>query len=110
MTDNESFEQLVDLKFLVEREINLYSELSKKLYDMNIDSSNEKGKSRDNIMKKYKNNINNAKTHIDSQYVLLKLINDDLYENCSHEWIYDTVEDGFREKDICYCSKCFCKK
>lgn len=103
----ETINGLIDFKFSLEKEISHFHEINRKLLNYNHYSNN----SLSNIKKMYEVNINfYNKIYIEKQNKLLDHINSELYNLCEHDWVEDTIEDVFREKDICYCGKCFVRQ
>ena len=101
---------LVDLKFALEKEINILSENFENSKTRQLKSVN------DDIdiyaaLCLYQNNIYMHGTiYLKKQQESLKQINDILLQKCEHNWIYDVVDGIFNSRDICYCSNCFIRK
>ena len=98
-----SLDDLIDLKFNLEREINIISGISKKVTEhMYVIKP---------LFVTYQiNTLSCGREYLDKQTSLLKDVDAALLKLCNHTWIEDTVEDAFTERNICYCNKCFVKK
>ena len=106
-----TLDRLIDLKFSLEREISLYYELTNKFNKNQLTYDNDGLQDYNLLLTKYRNNLFSlGEYYIDSQKNILEEINNCLFKICKHEWIEDTIEDGFKDKNICYCRNCFLKK
>ena len=88
----------------------------------NIDTSFEKSKnnlvsnSKDiNIYKVFATYSINIEffgsTFLEKQKALLNDIDEILIKECDHNWIDDVIDEPLdRSRNICYCSKCYCRK
>jgi len=104
-------ESIVDLKFSLEREIALHNEIYNKVHHIRHHTDNVGREDCNKLLERYRINVCiYGVKYIEKQKDLLKEVNSKLLLLCKHNWIEDTIEDGFVEKDICYCSRCFCRK
>ena len=101
---------LVDIKFSLEREISLHSELKIKMGKTHM-SQDYIGRSEYiSLLNQYRTNMCSfGDNYMDKQKELLIEVTKTLMHLCKHDWIEDTIEDGFTERDICYCKNCFCR-
>jgi len=105
--ENNSLEQLIQLKFSLEREINILQENHEKLeFRKQMYNNNDKI-----IITQYNTNIKMfGKDYLREQKQLLNEINKILEQQCDHNWIEDEIDEAFSTRYICYCSKCYLYK
>ena len=104
--DHGSLDMLINLKFHLEREISLYNDSCKIINESSLSLNN-----KSDLLELYEKNIYlYGKPYIEMQIKLLDNVNINLYNLCQHNWTEDTIEDAFRERNICYCSKCFVRQ
>ena len=106
-----NIEELINLKFDVEREINILHETfekSKKSYLLN--SANDLDIYK--VFAKHRLNIEFVgTTFLEKQTELLKNIDEILLKLCDHNWIHDVIDEPLeRSRNICYCGKCYCRQ
>jgi len=100
---------LVDLKFLIEKEYHIIHNIQDKPPNYYLKSFKHSDISK--IFESYKKNIQiNLHTILKNYREIIENINDFLMKNCNHNWIDDVIETPFSEKNICYCNKCFIYK
>jgi murein L,D-transpeptidase YafK len=105
--ENNSLEQLIQLKFSLEKEINVLQENYEKL-EFRKQLSNNTDKM---IITQYDTNIKMfGKDYLREQKQLLNEINKILSETCDHHWIEDEIDEPLSTRYICYCSKCYLYK
>ena len=106
-----NIEELINLKFVVERQIN------------SLRGSFEKSKTHNllngtgdlNIYKifaTYSINIELfGSSFLEKQTELLANIEGILLKECDHNWIHDVIDEPpERSRNICYCGKCHCRQ
>ena len=104
--ENNSLEQLIQLKFSLEKEINVLQENHDNLKFRKEITNNDKI-----IFTQYNINILLfGKDYLVKQKELLNQVNKILFENCDHNWIEDYIDEPLRSRYICYCSKCYLYK
>jgi len=105
--ENNSFEQLIQLKFSLEKEINILQENHEKLeFRKQISNNNDKI-----IITQYDSNIKMfGKDYLREQKQLLIELNKILEEKCEHNWIEDVIDEPLSSRYICYCSNCYLYK
>ncbi len=105
--ENNSLEQLIQLKFSLEKEINILQENHEKLqFRKQISNKNDKI-----IITQYDTNIKMfGKDYLREQKQLLNEVNKILEEQCDHNWIEDVIDEPLTSRYICYCSKCYLYK
>jgi hypothetical protein len=110
MTTASELNDLINLKFLIEKECHLISnELIK--HDQDYFSNTCQDLEISKVFEKYKNNMQTkGNEFIQTNKDILKIIYEILMKRCEHNWIDDVVETIFSEKNICYCNKCFIYK
>ena len=110
MTIASELSDLIDLKFLIEKEGNLIkNELIKR--DQNYFVNNYHDLEISKVFDAYKNNVQTKGNEvIQTHKEILKKIHEILIKQCDHTWIDDVVETAFSERNICYCNKCFIYK
>jgi hypothetical protein len=106
-----NIEELINLKFAVERQINSLHESFEKYkrpYLLNSVSDLEIYK----IFATHSINIELfGSSFLEKQTELLGNIEKILLNECDHNWIHDVIDEPLeRSKNICYCSKCYCRK
>ncbi|ALH23307.1 hypothetical protein ceV_401 [Chrysochromulina ericina virus CeV-01B] len=105
--ENNSLEQLIQLKFSLEKEINVLEENYEKLEFRKQISNN----TDQMIITQYNTNIKMfGKDYLREQKQLLSEINKTLFETCDHNWIEDSIDEPLSTRYICYCSKCYLYK
>ena len=101
---------LIDLKFIVEKQINMDFNYINKITEINTVNISDNIDIY-NIFTIYNNNIKLGKKEFAiSQPELLKLIDTTLLLLCDHCWVDDVVDTAFSSYDICYCSNCHIRK
>ena len=106
----QNMQTLVNLKFIVEKEINSLSESFK-----NNKSRHLRNVSDDldihAVFCLYQKNIEiSGEIYLEKQTELIRQIDDILLRKCEHSWVDDVIDGVFNSRDICYCSKCFIRK
>ncbi len=106
-----NIEELINLKFMVERQINsLHGAFEKyeRPYLLNSDKDLEIYK----IFAIHSINIELfGSSFLEKQRELLVSIEKILLKECDHDWIHDVIDEPLeRSRNICYCSKCYCRK
>lgn len=105
--ENNSLEQLIQLKFSLEKEINILQENYEKL-EFRKQLSNNTDKM---IITQYDTNIKMfGKDYLREQKQLLNEVNKILETQCDHDWIDDAIDEPLSTRYICYCSKCYLYK
>lgn len=106
--NDELLDQLVNLKFLINKTMSSSSEFIRSIEETNIPLYTNDLNIL-NIIGKYQNkNIKNNDDLLKQQKNLYIDIDKILLKNCDHEWIDDVVEEPLeRERNICYCKHCF---
>ena len=107
--ENNSLEQLIQLKFSLEKEINILEENHEKLeFRKQMCNNNDTDKM---IISQYDTNIKMfGKEYLREQKQLLVEVNKILEEKCQHNWIEDAIDEPLSTRYICYCSKCYLYK
>ena len=105
--ENNSLEQLIQLKFSLEKEINILQENHEKLeFRKQISNNNDKM-----IITQYDSNIKMfGKDYLREQKQLLIELNKILEERCQHNWIEDVIDEPLSSRYICYCGNCYLYK
>lgn len=104
--ENNSLEQLIQLKFSLEKEINVLQENHDNLKFRKEITNNDKI-----IFTQYNINIVLfGKDYLVKQKELLNQVDKILFENCDHNWINDAIDEPLSTKYICYCGKCYIYK
>ena len=102
---------LIDIKFSLEREISLHTELKIKMSRTHLSHDGAGRSEYISLLNQYRINLGSlGDSYIDKQQELLMKVHESLMELCKHNWIEDTIEDGFTERGVCYCNHCFCTK
>lgn len=106
-----NLEDLVILKFTIEKQINTNKELlSNVSNNLNIRFISDKELINKIILYQFLT-IKTLNQLLMMQTDLLMNIENILYRECQHEWVTDIVEEPLeRERTICYCSKCLIYK
>ena len=104
-------EDLVILKFTIEKQINTNKELlSNVSNNLNIRFISDKELINKIILYQFLT-TKTLNQLLMMQTDLLINIENILYRECQHEWVTDIVEEPLeRERTICYCSKCLIYK
>jgi hypothetical protein len=104
--ENNSLEQLIQLKFSLEKEVNILQENHEKLeFRKQLDNHNKM------IITQYDTNIKMfGKNYLREQKQLLYEVNKILEEQCDHNWIEDVIDEPLSSRYICYCSNCYLYK
>ena len=106
--ENNSLEQLIQLKFSLEKEINILQENHEKLEFRKQINNNNNDKV---IITQYDSNIKMfGKDYVREQKQLLIELNKILEEKCEHNWIEDAIDEPLSSRYICYCSNCYLYK
>ena len=102
--ENNSLEQLIQLKFSLEKEVNILQENHEKLeFRKQLGNNNNKM-----IITQYDTNIKMfGKNYLREQKQLLYEVNKILEEQCDHNWIEDVIDEPLSSRYICYCSNCY---
>ena len=105
-----SIDSLIDLKFIVEKQINMDFNNINKITEINTAYVSDNTDIYD-IFTIYNNNIKlGEKEFAISQPELLKLIDVTLLVLCDHCWVDDVVDTVFSSYNIRYCSNCHIRK
>jgi hypothetical protein len=103
--ENNSLEQLIQLKFSLEKEVNILQENHEKLEFRKQVGNNKM------IITQYDTNIKMfGKNYLREQKQLLYEVNKILEEQCDHNWIEDVIDEPLSSRYICYCSNCYLYK
>ena len=106
----DSLNDLVQLKFNIEREYNTLYNTFDQVKKMKL-LAGCKDIEVYRILTVYSQNIElMGNEFLEKQKELLDQIDEKLMKNCNHSWIEDTIDEPFRSRDICYCSNCFIYK
>ena len=115
-----NMEELINLKFSVERQISTLHETfeaSKKYKNMRYSRSSYSENSTANldiyeVFERHHGNIERFGTSfLERQTELLRNIDEILLKLCDHNWIHDVIDEPLeRSRNICYCGKCYCRK
>ena len=104
--ENNSLEQLIQLKFSLEKEVNILQENHEKL-----EVRKQLGNNNKMIITQYDTNIKMfGKNYLREQKQLLYEVNKILEEQCDHNWIEDVIDEPLSSRYICYCSNCYLYK
>lgn len=109
-THQHNIEELINLKFNVEKQINnIHTSFEKSKNNL---VSNSKDINIYKVFATYSINIEFfGSTFLEKQKVLLNDIDEILIKECDHNWIHDVIDEPLdRSRNICYCSKCYCRK
>lgn len=106
--DQQVIDELIKLKFCINKKITSCDELIKSIQDINL-SLFSKDLDILSIIDKYKQeSISTGRILSEQQNFIYRKIDEILLEKCEHEWINDYIEDSLeREREICYCKHCF---
>ena len=105
-----SLNNLIYLKFMVEKQINAqYNDIDKTTkFILSFISDNP---DIYNMFTIYNNNIKlNCDEFYSKHKELLNQIHDLLLVTCDHCWINDVIDTAFSSYNICYCSNCHIRK
>ena len=103
-----NLDDIIQLKFNIEKEIEILNTNFSKLLTTTELYKNDKQKM---FLNQYKLNIRMfGQEYLKQQNILLKEIDKFLNENCDHNWIYDTIDEALYSRNICYCGKCYIYK
>ena len=106
-----NLEELINLKFAVERQFSILFETFKKAKEHRLVNT-----SADlDIYAIFAVNNNNIETNgelfLEKQTELIKSIDAILLKKCDHNWIHDVIDEPLeRSRNICYCGKCYCRQ
>ena len=105
---SELIDELVKLKFCINKNIGSYQELINDINEFNLDILS-KDLDIVSLIDKYKEETIAAGQVLSEQQNSIYLkIDQILYEKCEHEWVDDYIEEPLeRERHICYCKHCF---
>jgi len=109
-THQHNIEELINLKFNVEKQINnIHTSFEKSKNNL---VSNSKDINIYKVFATYSINIEFfGSTFLEKQKALLNDIDEILIKECDHNWIHDVIDEPLdRSRNICYCSKCYCRK
>jgi len=86
----------------LEETLNLYSEIVSHINDNCVYNYNTV-----DLMNLYEKISNETKQNLDVLKNIQKINNEEIYENCDHEFITDIVEINYEKtKTVCYCKIC----
>ena len=106
-----NLEELINLKFAVERQFSILFETFKTSKDHHLVNT-----SADldiyAAFALYNNNIEmSGQIFLEKQTELIRNIDEILLKKCDHNWIHDVIDEPLeRSRDICYCGKCYCRQ
>ena len=104
-------EDLVIVKFTIEKQINTTKELLSNISNnLNIQFISDRELINKIILYQFltRRTLNQL---LKMQNNLLNSIQEILYNQCQHQWVNDIVEEPLeKERTICYCSKCLIYK
>jgi len=104
----ELINELVKLKFCINKNIGSCQELIENMNEINLGVFS-KDLDIVSLIDKYKQEtIAAGQILSEQQNSIYSKIDDILYEKCDHEWVDDYIEEPLeRERPICYCKHCF---
>jgi len=106
-----NLEELINLKFAVERQFSILFETFEKAKEYRLVNT-----SADldiyALFAVYDNNIETiGQLFLEKQTELLRSIDEILMRKCDHNWIHDVIDEPLdRSRNICYCGKCYCRQ
>ena len=104
----ELIEELVKLKFCINKKIESCEELIQSINEINLDLFSNDLDFVSTIDKYKQESIMAGRVLSEQQDSIYLEIDKILLQKCQHEWVDDYIEEPLeRERHICYCKHCF---